>query len=83
MARHGLTREELLRGAEKALRSGRTSPQLRPGIRKLRDKLRLSHIHLVPEPFHFERVLSHQYRLKPSNPGTAPIEGASTTARAT
>ena len=41
MARHRLTKEELLRGAEKALRSGRTPPQLRPGIRKLRDKLRL------------------------------------------
>jgi hypothetical protein len=35
-----LTPEELLRGAEKALRSRKTPRQLRPGIRKLRDRLR-------------------------------------------
>jgi hypothetical protein len=40
MPRHELTALELLRGAEKALHSKKTPRQLRPGIRKLRDRLR-------------------------------------------
>lgn len=40
MAKHKLTPQELLKGAEKALRSRKTPKQLRAGIRKLRDKLR-------------------------------------------
>lgn len=40
MPKHTLTPEEQLRGAEKALRSRKTPRQLRPGIRKLRDRLR-------------------------------------------
>jgi len=40
MPKHKLTPKELLKGAEKALRSKKTPRQLRNGIRKLRDKLR-------------------------------------------
>ena len=40
MARRRLSDEELLRGAEKALRNRRTPKPLRAGIRKLRDRLR-------------------------------------------
>jgi hypothetical protein len=38
--KHKLTTEELLKGTEKALRSKKTPPQLRAGIRKWREKLR-------------------------------------------